>query len=55
MKGEPTPEEYIQRLRLIAQAFTGLDPALGRVKKPVKLLTEDEIKELFKGKGDHAN
>lgn len=49
-KEQLTSEEYILRLRQGAQAFTGIDPGLGRVKKPARQLSDEEIIELFESK-----
>ncbi len=50
-KNELTPEEYILELRKIAKGFTGLDPRVGMVVKPIKELSEEDtsrfVNELF--------
>ncbi len=45
-------EDYAMKLRQIAKALTGLDPNMGKAKKKVKKLADQEIENLFKGDKD---
>jgi hypothetical protein len=54
MDKDMTPEEAIIKLRQMVQAFTGMDPRLGQVTKPVREPTKEEIAKLFEGKDEET-